>query len=173
MDNDQRKPEKDIIESFKPIADKKSRILILGTMPSPASLAAGMYYSHPQNSFWRILLNIFEDSPGLTPKEKTAFLLRHRIALWDTLRSCERKGALDADIKNYIPNDIRNLTEECPELAAVFLNGTAAYSFYLKFHAKLINRPYFKLPSTSPANCRYNFNSKLEAWSVIKNYCSK
>ena len=156
-----------MIYSFQPIADRKSRILVLGTMPSPASLAAGMYYSHPQNKFWRIMGDLFHEFPGNTPSEKTEFLLQHRIALWDTLQCCDREGSLDSNIKNLIPNNIRRMKSSCPELAAVFLNGTAAYRYYVKFHSSEIGLPFFRLPSTSPANCREGYSEKLKAWFII------
>lgn len=162
--------ENGIIKSFEPVYDKNSKILILGTMPSPASLKAGMYYSHPQNSFWKILINIIGDSCGFTNNQKKEFLLKNRIALWDTLKSCERMGALDSNIKNFKPNDIASLVQSCPGLRAVFLNGSPAFKFYKKFHAETINLPFFLLPSTSPANCRYNFNQKLQQWNIILNY---
>ena len=164
-----RAPEESTLRlaSFAPIYDKESRILILGTMPSPASLRAGMYYSHPQNSFWRILGDLTHDAPGASPGEKAAFLLRNRIALWDTLQSCVRPGALDSDITACEPNEVAALVRNCPELAAVFLNGSAAYRYYLKYHKEKIGLPFYRFPSTSPANCREGYAKKREEWSAL------
>lgn len=159
-----------IIRSFEPVYDQNSRILILGTMPSPASLAAGMYYSHPQNAFWRILRDLTGDNPGTSNTVRRDFLLRHGIALWDTLSLCEREGALDGSIKKEQPNDVASLITGCPKISAVFLNGGASLRFYKKYHAKNILLPFFPLPSTSPANARGGYQNKLDAWRVLADY---
>jgi hypoxanthine-DNA glycosylase len=156
-----------LIKSFEPIFDSKSSVLILGTMASPASLKSGFYYGHPQNAFWRILSHITEDSVAITVEEKKTFLLRNGIALWDTLKSCERIGALDSDIRAPMPNDIAQLTKQCPALKAVLLNGGAAFSFYKKYHAPLIQLPFYKLPSTSPANAKGGYEKKLSIWRDV------
>lgn len=159
-----------LIYSFDPIFDENSRVLVLGTMASPASLREGMYYGHPQNAFWRILSDITGDVLPRSNEEKRAFLLRHQIALWDTLRSCEREGALDADIRNRTPNDVRSLLVRCASIRAVFLNGSAALQFYKRYHAQSISLPFFGLPSTSPANARMNYPVKREKWMAILEY---
>ena len=158
------------IYSFEPIFDSNSKILILGTMPSPASLKAEMYYSHPQNAFWKIMSGLLNEQILNVTQQKVKFLLCHYIALWDTLKSCERKGALDSNIKDFEPNDINDLIKNSSNIRAIFLNGGASYKFYKKFHASKIDLPYFLLPSTSPANQSLNFNEKLEKWSVICRY---
>lgn len=161
-------PERSVkLNSFSPIYDVNSRILILGTMPSPASLRAGMNYAHPQNAFWRLLADITGDETGVTSDERRNFLHRHHIALWDTLKSCTRPGAADSDIRTAVPNDVAGLTARCPQIAAVFLNGSAALRFYRKYHASEIALPYFGLPSTSPANARGGYSAKRTAWQAI------
>jgi TDG/mug DNA glycosylase family protein len=162
--------QKETIYSFAPIFDNNSKILILGTMPSPASLRAGMYYSHPQNSFWKIIGCLLKENVGSEIQQKVQFLLSHCIALWDTLKSCEREGALDSNIKDFQPSGIYDLIIKCKNIKAVYLNGGAAYKYYKKFHADKIDLPYFLLPSTSPANQSLSFNEKLEKWSVICRY---
>lgn len=162
------------IHSYGPIYDASSVILILGTMASPASLRAGMYYGHKQNAFWRLLGDLsaercgsggISDLPvGATNEEKRLFLLRQGIALWDTVESCEREGAADSAIRLVQPNDIPSLVARCPRLRAVFLNGSAAMGFYEKYHAHAINLPYYRLPSTSPANASGGYEAKLCAW---------
>ena len=44
-----------VIHPLPPLFDANSRVLILGTMPSPKSRQNGFYYAHPQNRFWRVL----------------------------------------------------------------------------------------------------------------------
>ncbi|MDR3645638.1 MAG: DNA-deoxyinosine glycosylase [Clostridia bacterium] len=158
------------VTGFAPIYDADCTVLLLGTMPSPASVAAGMYYSHPQNAFWRLLSQLTGDDAGMTAAEKTAFLLRNHIALWDTLQSCERENALDSEIRAQQPNDVAALTRQCPLLRAVFLNGGAAYSYYRKFHRAQITLAYFMLPSSSPTNCTGGYEKKLAGWMALKPY---
>lgn len=155
------------IHSFPPVFSDRSRVLILGTMASPASLRAQFFYGHPQNAFWRLLAALTEDEPGDTPEQKRAFLLRNGIALWDTLESCAREGASDSAIRDPVPTDIAELAHACPALGAVFLNGGTALRFYRKYHAKNVALPYFGLPSSSPANARGGFDAKLAAWRAV------
>lgn len=161
---------KEILFSFGPIHDENSKVLILGTMASPASIKAGMYYSHPHNLFWKILEYLTGDSCGSLNVEKKQFLLRNHIALWDTLKSCVRPGSSDNDIRNAVPNDIAALVGGSPRIAAVFLNGSASYKYYVKYHSAGINLPYFRLPSTSPANCGISLDKKRELWGEINKY---
>ncbi len=160
------------VHSFEPVCDKFSRILILGTMPSPASLAAGMYYSHPRNAFWRVMGDLTGDISGASITSRRDFLLRHKIALWDTLCLCERKGALDGDIKNEQPNDVKQLVKSCPDISIVFLNGGAALKYYKRYHEKQIALPFVSLPSTSPANARGGYAKKLDSWRIVSEYIS-
>jgi hypoxanthine-DNA glycosylase len=159
-----------IIHSFEPIADKNSRLLILGTMPSPASLAAGMYYAHPRNAFWRIMHDLTGDEPVSTNESKRKFLLNHGIALWDTLCLCKRRGASDSNIKVEMPNSVETLVLRYKNISAVFLNGGAAYRYYNKYHAADITLPWYALPSTSPANASIGYEIKLETWRIIEKF---
>lgn len=155
--------------SFAPICDMLSRVLILGTMPSPASFRAGMYYSHPQNAFWRILSDLTGDDAGSTNEQKRLFLLRNHIALWDTLRSCIRPTASDNDIVQPEPNDIAGLLTKCPQIGAIFCNGSAAHGYFRKYQ-KEVSLPVFRLSSTSPANASMRYEQKREEWAQILNY---
>lgn len=92
-----------ITHPLKPIFDERSRALVLGTIPSPASRTAGFYYGHPQNRFWKVLAALFAEPEPRTIEERTAFLVTHGIALWDVLASCTIEGASDASIANRCP----------------------------------------------------------------------
>lgn len=155
------------LHSFDPVFSPQSRVLILGTMPSPASLRAQFFYGHPQNAFWRLIGDLTGDTPGASTQEKRAFLLRNGIALWDTLESCAREGALDSAIRTPQPTDISLLLRACPDIRAVFLNGGAALRFYRRFHAPREALPFFGLPSSSPANARGGYAAKLAAWRAV------
>ena len=120
--------------SFAPVYDDRSRALILGTWPSPKSREMAFYYGHPQNRFWPMMaaltgepLPVREDIAA-----KKQLLLRHGLALWDTLESCTITGASDASIRDVVPNDIAGLLHKAP-IRAVFCNGATAYRIYTKY----------------------------------------
>ena len=98
-----------VTHEIQPVFDSRSRVLLLGTMPSPSSREQGFYYGHPQNRFWRVIAAIFDEPAPRTIEEKRDMLLRHPIALWDVLASCEIEGASDASIRDAQPNDLARI----------------------------------------------------------------
>ena len=159
-------------ESFAPLVDDESKILILGSMPGVKSLTEQEYYAHPRNRFWQLLaLLLGEDNPADYVAKK-AMLKKHRIALWDTLGYCERKGSLDSDIKGEVPNDICGLLEQYPHIQAVCCNGGKAAAACKKYFVKSMPRKLniYYLPSTSPANARKNLAALAEEWRIILDY---
>ncbi|MBR6089012.1 MAG: DNA-deoxyinosine glycosylase [Anaerolineaceae bacterium] len=159
-----------VFHPFEPIFDERSRVLILGTIPSPRSREIRFYYGHPQNRFWQILPDIFGEPQLQNIPEKNVFLLKHNIALWDVLSACDISGAEDSTIRNPKPNDLDRIFSHC-KINAVFLNGQKAFSFYKRFFSKKYDIPCFGLPSTSPANCRNWDREKLtDAYRIILNY---
>ena len=52
---------------FPPVFDKRSRVLMLGTMPSPKSRENGFYYGHPRNRFWPVLAQVCQSPCPQTP----------------------------------------------------------------------------------------------------------
>lgn len=159
-----------IVHPLKPVYDENSRALVLGTMPSPKSREYGFYYSHPQNRFWRVVSDLYAAPLPRTNEEKTAFLLRHRIALWDVLKSCRINGADDASIRDPVPNDIAGLLAKT-NIRAVFTTGTKAAALYRRLCRKQTGVDAIALPSTSPANCRfYSYEKLLDAYRVLPNY---
>ncbi len=162
-----------VIHPFAPVYDEHSVILMLGTIPSPKSREHGFFYSHPQNAFWPVLAALLEEPRPETPAEKTAFLLRHRIALWDVLQSCEIKGASDSHISRPVPNDFSPVFQTAP-IQAVFTTGKKATELYTRLCQPQTGRPAVYLPSTSPANRRwYPFPELLRAYRVILPYLKK
>lgn len=159
-----------VTHTLKPIFNENSKILILGTMPSPKSRANNFYYSNPQNRFWRVLSTIFNEKLPENNQERTALLLKHKIALWDVLASCEIKGADDSSIKNPVPNDL-SIILDCCDIKAVFTTGTKAFSLYKRFCEPKTKIPAISLPSTSPANCRISLESLIESYSKVRVYC--
>ncbi len=150
--------------AFEPVYDRNSEVLILGTMPSPQSVRFGFYYSHPKNRFWPLMATLFQEPTPMTKAEKTAFLLRHHIALWDVLASCEIKGASDASIRNPTPNDFTGIFRET-SIRHIYTTGKTAYGLFQKHVAPKLHRDAIYLPSTSPANqALYGWDNLLAYW---------
>ena len=151
-----------VTHPFAPIWDENSRILILGSFPSVRSRADNFYYGHPQNRFWRVLTGLYAEPIPQTVEEKKAFLLRHGIALWDVISSCEIENSSDVSIRNAEVNDLSAIFARA-DIRAVYTNGKAADKLYRKYH----EREAVCLPSTSPANAAWSLEKLLAAWSVI------
>ena len=147
-------------QSFAPISDERSRILILGTMPSVESRRAGFYYAHPRNRFWRILAESFEKLLPQSVDDKTRLLLDNGIALWDVLSTCEITGSEDSSIRNPVYNDIKSFVSDKP-IEKILCNGKKAYALCKKLNLSL---PVLCMPSTSPANAAWNLRRLVEAW---------
>ena len=137
---------------FKPVFDKKSRVLILGSFPSVKSRKVEFYYGNRQNRFWKILCGFFGEAVPESTEEKIALLLRHNVALWDIVTECEIDGSSDASIKNYKVAELDKVLSVSP-IELIILNGGKSFEIFKKFYGK-IAVPYIKLPSTSPANTR-------------------
>ena len=157
------------VRSFPPIENRKARILILGSMPGRASLAASEYYAHPQNAFWPIMGALVGADPALPYRARTAALKAAGIALWDVLASCERESSLDADIRHdsLMVNDFDGFFETHPRITDVFFNGGMAETCFRRYVTPLIDCTslrFARLPSTSPANASFSRNRKLETW---------
>lgn len=151
----------EILRGFPPIVDERARILILGSFPSGTSLAAGMYYGHRQNQFWRLLAALL-DAP-LTEMDYAARQVALRdagIAVWDVYARCERAGSLDSAIRNGEINDFSRLRKLAPQLRRVCFNGKTAAALRLMSDLGYETRV---LPSTSPAYT-LPFEKKLAAW---------
>ena len=158
-----------------PIYDKHSRILLLGTMPSPKSRELGFYYAHPRNRFWQVMAALFPGEPPFdretpaSPEEKRVFLLDHRIALWDVLASCTIRGADDASIQDPVPNNLNRILSAAP-IQKIFTTGTKAFSLYKVYCQKETGREAVCLPSTSPANCACSFERLAGQYRQLLKY---
>jgi hypoxanthine-DNA glycosylase len=154
------------LRGLPPILDAQARVLILGSFPSPASLAAGQYYAHKQNQFWRILAALL-DQPivELDYAAKQAAVKAAGIAIWDVYAECERAGALDSAIRNAAPNDFAALRKSAVAVRLVCFNGQAAGKFAPQLEA--LGYETAVLPSTSPANAGWSFERKLAAWREV------
>ncbi|MBD8081281.1 DNA-deoxyinosine glycosylase [Chryseobacterium caseinilyticum] len=157
------------ISSFPPIVDQESKILILGTVPGVKSLEKQEYYGHPQNKFWKIIFNLFREEFTENYVEKIAVLKKNKIALWDVIDTCERKGSLDSEIRNEEANDIKDLLEKHPNIGVIFCNGGKSFKNLKKILDKNSEIPIYLLPSTSPLYT-VSFERKLEDWKILTTY---
>ena len=151
------------VHNIAPLWDENSKVLILGSFPSPRSREAGFFYAHPQNRFWKVLAALFEEPFPQSIEERKALALRHGIALWDVVAECEIDGASDTSMTNARPNDYSKIGGQ---VAAVFTTGKKATELYEKFTGKKAHY----LPSPSPANCATSFAELIEAYAEIKKY---
>ena len=153
-----------MINCFDPILGDLPHILVLGSSPSVISLDKIQYYGNPQNAFWSILKDAFCGEEYLNYEDKVEFAKIHKIAIWDVISSCERKGSLDSSIKNVSVNEIENLLLNYPSIKKVLFNGKAAESFYKKYVKYYPYRTeFFTMPSTSPAYT-LSYAKKLIEW---------
>lgn len=153
---------------FPPIARDDATILVLGTMPGKASLAAGQYYAHARNTFWKLAGTILGIDPALPYDERVSGLVAARIAVWDVLQLCTRETSLDSDIVDPIPNTFGDFFATHPQIDRVCFNGSAAYKLY-ETHVQpglTTTLDYRRLPSTSPANASIPFDAKLALWTA-------
>ena len=151
------------VHPFPPLYSEASRVLILGSFPSVKSREAAFFYAHPQNRFWRVLAAIFGERTPETVEEKTALVLRSRLALWDVIGSCEIAGSSDASITDVRANDLRPILEGA-QIRAIFCNGGASKKWYDALLREQLGREAVQLPSTSPANARWTLERLTEVW---------
>lgn len=155
--------------SFSYIADARTRALVIGSMPGEASLAAGEYYAHRHNLFWRFVFEAYGEpfDPKAPPAYgvKTGLLLAHGVGLWDAAESCAREGSLDSDIRDAVPNDFAALFALRPGIGRLLFNGQAAFKLFCRFNKGLLEgRSWEVLPSTSPANASIPLAVRREKW---------
>lgn len=159
-----------IVHTIEPVYDRQSKVLLLGSFPSPLSRRSGFYYGNPQNRFWQVLAAVFAVPVPVTNGEKRALLLSRGVALWDVLASCEIDGASDTSIRNPVPNDL-SLIFAAAEIRAVFTTGSAALRLYRKHIFPLNGVKAEGLPSTSPANRgRWPFEKLVGEYAKILDF---
>jgi len=151
-----------------PILRRDTRVLILGSFPGEASLAARQYYAHPRNHFWPLVGELVaEPLATMAYRRRLATLRAHGIGLWDVIVACERRGSLDGAIRNAEHGEIDRARRVAKGLVLVCFNGQtagrAAPAWRSAGYATLV------LPSSSPAYTR-PFEEKLAAWRAIGEY---
>lgn len=155
--------EQHIEHEIAPVFDERSRVLMLGTFPSPKSREQGFFYGHPQNRFWKVLAAVLDTDVPQTIPEKKMLLLEHGIALWDVCQSCQIEGASDASIRDPKPNDLRLILDAAP-IKRIFCTGAKAAQLYRKLIEPELGNPCVQLPSTSPANAAMRLSALIDAY---------
>lgn len=156
--------------SFAPVVRAGARILILGSMPGVASLAAQQYYAHPRNQFWQLMGGICGARQQLPYPRRLEYLQDHDLALWDVLQFCERRGSLDSaiDHRTAITNDVPGLLRQYPSIRRVCCNGGTAYAALRRHYGKQLHSTagieVLRLPSTSAAHASWPLARKRKSW---------
>ena len=152
---------------FPPVYDENSRVLILGTIPSPKSRERGFYYMHPQNRFWKMLSQVLGEPMSLDIPCRREICISHGIALWDVLAECSIEGASDSSIKNAVPNRLEVIFQAA-DIRAVITTWKKAQALYERFFPDLMQAVC--LPSTSPANRTISEAEMLEKYRQIEKF---
>ncbi len=161
--------EEERLTGLAPVIDPRARVLILGSFPSTASLAAQQYYAHPQNQFWRVLGAVIgQPLRDMDYPARIAAVQAAGIAIWDIYASCERAGSLDAAIRDAVANDLAGLRESAPTLRRICFNGRTAARRVREVEA--LGYEAMALPSTSPAHAGMTFEEKLTRWREALSY---
>jgi hypoxanthine-DNA glycosylase len=152
-----------MLEGLPPLLSPATRLVVLGSFPSAASLAAQQYYAHPRNHFWPIMGALLAlDLPTMPYPERVRVLMTRGVGLWDVYARCERQGSLDVNIQNAVLNDLASLKQRAPLLQAVAHNG--AESARNKRLTAALGLTVWTLPSSSPANATWSLVRKIDAW---------
>jgi TDG/mug DNA glycosylase family protein len=155
-----------LLAGLPPVIDENIRVLVLGSFPGEASLAAARYYAHPRNQFWRLMSAVLEeDLVALAYPDRLTRLLQRHIGLRDVIERCHRSGSLDSAIRNAKSNDFAFLEQQCPHLKRVCFNGKTSGKLEPVFAA--MDYETVVLPSSSPANAQFSFDQKLALWRGI------
>jgi len=155
-----------VLQGLAPVIARHTQLVVLGSFPSEASLAAQQYYAHPRNQFWPILSALWGlDLRALPYDERLAEVRRRGLGIWDVYAGCRREGSLDSAIQDAELNDLGSLRARAPGLRAVAHNGgESARSMRI---TAALGLPVHRLPSTSPANASWSFERKLAAWRAV------
>lgn len=148
--------------TFKPIYNKNSEILILGSIPSVKSRENNFYYGHPKNRFWSLIAKIYNENVPNTIYEKEKLILNNKLAIYDVIKSCDIQASSDSSIKNAKINDINSIIQNS-NIKKVIFNGNKSYELYNKYEKNKFKN-LIVLPSTSPANARFSFEDLYEIW---------
>ncbi len=159
------------LRGLPPVLAAETRVLVLGSFPGAASLAARAYYAHPRNHFWPIMAALLREPLVAMPySARLATLRTHRVGLWDTIVACQRPGSLDAAIRDPMPATPARVARRAPALRLVCFNGKTAARAAPEWEAA--GYATLALPSTSPAYT-LPLAEKLAAWQAIADHLAE
>lgn len=153
-----------LIHPWGPIVSPDSKILILGSFPSVKSREVSFFYGHPQNRFWPMLARIYDEPLPLSVEEKTALILRHELALWDSIGECDITASADASVRNARPVDIERVTSVAT-IQRVLCNGALSAKLYTRYLKPVVGLDCIAMPSTSPANASWRPERLAQVWA--------
>jgi hypoxanthine-DNA glycosylase len=160
------------LKALPPVADERTRLLILGSLPSAKSLAAGEYYGNPRNQFWSLIGGVLDVAAFASRPyaERIATLHRRGIGLWDAIAEARRRGSLDAALRDVVPADLTGLAGRLPRLRVIAFNGQRAEQLVIRHHPDLAARyTFLRLPQSSPARAM-PAGAKEAAWSILRDH---
>ena len=164
----------DISTSFSAIENVDAQVLILGSMPSVESHKQQQYYAHPRNAFWRIMKGLFSLADELSYPELCTSVIKHKIAVWDVLQSCQRQGSLDSNIEasSIIANNFTRFLQQHQMIRLIVFNGAKSEQIFNQYVLATLTDTQLaivrkRLPSTSPAHAAMSFEQKYECWQTI------
>lgn len=152
-----------VAQPFAPVYDKDSRILILGSLPSVKSREQGFYYGHARNRFWPMLAAVYGEPAPRDIPEKKALLLRHGLAVYDVIESCQIRGSSDSSIRNVKAADLRTVME-ASRIEKILVNGRTAAKYFKAYQPEAYGQLVVELPSTSPANAAFSMEKLVRIW---------
>ena len=155
-----------IVHPFPPLFDADSEILILGSLPSVKSRELMFFYGHPQNRFWPLLARLLNEPEPHTVAEKKELVLKHHIALWDTICSCDIIGSGDSSIKNVVPTDLKPILQGS-KVSRIYCNGRTSWKYFRRYQERELGIEAQALPSTSPANAAWTMDALASVWKII------
>ena len=155
-----------VMHPFRPIWNENCQVLILGSMPSVQSRSRGFYYANPQNRFWLVIAALFHSEVPTDDQSRRRLLLDHHIAIWDVLENCDIEGSADSSIRNPKVHDLSPMLTGSP-IRQIYANGQTAARIYARYLEPITGRLCITLPSTSPANGRFNLAGLVDAWQII------
>ncbi len=157
--------------SFPAIADGRTRLLILGSLPGEISLARAQYYAHPRNQFWRLMETVIGlPLVDVAYADRLNTLLAAGVGMWDVIASAERIGSLDTKIRNHEANALAEFAATLPSLRAIAFNGGKASSIGRKQLGPAPRYALVTLPSSSPAHAAVPIDRKRAEWQVLKSF---
>ncbi|MBR0352044.1 MAG: DNA-deoxyinosine glycosylase [Oscillospiraceae bacterium] len=155
-----------IVHPFPPLFDENSEILILGSLPSVKSREQMFFYGHPQNRFWPLMARLLNEPEPRSIEEKKELVLKHHIALWDTICSCDIIGSGDSSIKNVVPTDLKPILQGS-KVSRIYCNGRTSWKYFRRYQERELGIEAQALPSTSPANAAWTMDMLASAWKII------